>query len=72
MTFKLGATQFLILRPMILVISMILWVEGRYEYISDDGRMQVCDLVMLSFFLGLIAVASPHCSANLVAHQTIP
>ena len=70
MTFKLGATQFLILRPMILVISMILWVEGRYEYISDDGRMQVC--VMLSCFLGLTAVASPRCSANLVAHQTIP
>jgi len=40
-TLKLGATQFLIFRPILLVISMILWVEDRYEYVDETtGRMQ--------------------------------
>lgn len=39
---KLGASQFLIIRPVLLVISMMLWVEDRYEYIDETtGRMEV-------------------------------
>ncbi|XP_067941651.1 organic solute transporter subunit alpha-like [Watersipora subatra] len=31
---KIGATQFLILRPVLLVVAMILWVEDSYDYID--------------------------------------
>jgi len=39
---KLGAIQFLIFRPVLLVLSMILWVEDKYEYVDDiTGQMRV-------------------------------